>query len=105
MPKHIYYAEIRNKVATKMLHNPEILEAIENNDAFLCKDECVFILCSEASRIFSTVQDLSDTENISQASLAIHSYADALIEQLLRGEKPLIIDLIVMASQTLQQFC
>ena len=105
MSKHIYYAEIRNKVATEMLHNPEVLAAIENNDAFVCKEECVYILCSEASRIFSAIQDLSGTENISQASCAIHSYANALIEQLLRGEKPVLIDLIVMASQTLQQFC
>ena len=105
MPKPIYYAEIRNKIATKILSNPEILAVIETSDALECNPENIYIMCSEAARIFESIQRLSETGNIVPFSRAVHVYSDTLLQQLLRGEKPLIIDLIVMASQTIQQFC
>lgn len=105
MPKHSYYAEIRNKIATEILSNPEILEVIETSDALECNQENIYIMCSEAARIFESIQQLSKTDNLIPVSRAVSVYTDTLLQQLLRGEKPLLIDLIVMASQTIQQFC
>ncbi|AXG72992.1 hypothetical protein DVK85_01575 [Flavobacterium arcticum] len=104
MPKPIYYAEIRNKIATEMLNNAELLAVFEKDAALVC-EENMYTLCSEAAQIFETIQQLSKTDNLIPISRAVSVYTDTFLQQLLRGEKPLIIDLIVMASQTIQQFC
>ncbi|OIQ19311.1 MAG: hypothetical protein BM557_06295 [Flavobacterium sp. MedPE-SWcel] len=105
MHKPIYYAEIRNKIVTEMLNNAELLALLEKDTALVCKEENMYTLCSEAARIFETIQQLSKTDNLIPVSRAVSVYTDTLLQQLLRGEKPLLIDLIVMASQTIQQFC
>lgn len=105
MSKYLYYAEIRNKMASKILSNPELLDALQKSDGLECKQSGLQTVCNEAARIFEAIQLLSEKSDTLNLSLALHNYSNEVFNQLLNDEQPLVIDLIVMAGQTLQQFC
>ena len=103
MSQHIYYAQIRNTIASEFLKKPKYLFKIEPKNQLESSQETITALCSEAAHIFDSIQNLSEgcCENLNQA---IHSYATSIVKCLIKGEKLAIIDLIVMAGQTLQNF-
>ena len=105
MNHHIFYGEIRNQIVSELFKNPDYLFEIDRKIEFENEEETIFTLCCEAAQIFYTIQDLSGHCHSTDVTKAIKHYSSAILNQLVKDKKLTAIDLIVMASETIKEFC
>lgn len=99
MSNSLYYGEIAAKISAHLYQNPEQimqLDLLMNSEAENDGDS-IWTVCADAARVFDTLEDLSG-EHYVDWHKALNSYADELLEHLLSGDLPTIIDMISMAS-------
>lgn len=103
MTNSLYYGEIVAKISCHLYQNPEhkaqISQVINTeNDT----DNTIWTLCADAAKVFDAIEDLSG-EHFIDWNDALDHYADQVLEHLLDGRAPNIIDLISIASASVQQ--
>lgn len=98
MSKSLYYGEIVAKISYHLYQNPEHKDQIiqtmgRDNES---EDE-VHTLCADAAKVFDTLEDLAG-EHFIDWNEALDCFADKILECLLDGKVPQIMDLIFIAS-------
>ncbi len=108
MNQHLFYSAIRNQMASELLKHPNYIDEFDHTLNKEHEGETIFTFCNEAARIFYAIGDLSGqccSCLQSNSVEVINEYTSAILEKLINDEKPLIIDLIVLAGETIRQFC
>ncbi|MEO9804787.1 MAG: hypothetical protein ABJF04_16140 [Reichenbachiella sp.] len=98
MSKSLYYGEIVAKISYHLYQNPEHKTQISQVMGRESEDEDkVHTLCADAARVFDTLEDLAG-EHFIDWSKALDCFADEILDHLLNGKIPQIMDLIFIAS-------
>ncbi|WP_442267633.1 hypothetical protein ACSIGC_08170 [Tenacibaculum sp. ZS6-P6] len=103
MENHIFYSEIRNQIVSELLSSPGDLLKIKHIVHLEDNEQSHFSICSEAARVFYAVQDLSGVKIMNQ-SQALSHYSKRIFKCLIKKKKLAGIDMVTIASQTIQQF-
>jgi len=103
MENHIFYTEIRNQIVSELLNSPGDLLKIKHIMHLENGGQSHFSICSEAARVFYSVQDLSGIRIINQ-SKALSYYSKRIFKELIQNKKLSGIEIITIASETIQQF-
>ena len=103
MSNSLYYGEIAAKISAHLYQNPDQIMEI---DLILSQeddknDQTLWTICADAARVFDTIENLSE-EHFIDWHEALDNYADGLLDHLLQGETPNIIDMVSMASESIQ---
>ena len=103
MTNHIFYSEIRNQIVSELMDRPGDLLKIKRIMNLENKEQSHFSICSEAARVFYSVQDLSGIKIINQ-SKALSYYSKKVFKKFIEKKKLTSIDIISIASETIQKF-
>ncbi|RBW59549.1 hypothetical protein DS884_07385 [Tenacibaculum sp. E3R01] len=103
MNQHIYYAQIRNQIVLELLTNSKNPFDVDEKVIFENKEETIFTICSEASRIFNVVKKLSNLPHTLDLTQIVNQYTHQIFRELSVGKNLTSIDLIVMAASIIQQ--
>ena len=103
MENHIFYSEIRNQVISELLNSPGDLLKIKYIMNAQNSGQSHFSICSEAARVFYSIQDLSGIKIINQ-SKALSYYSKRIFKELIQNKRLTGIEIITIASETIQQF-
>ena len=103
MENHIFYSEIRNQIVSELLNSPGDLLKIKYIMNTQNGGQSHFSICSEAARVFYSIQDLSGIRMVNQ-SKALSCYSKKIFKQLIQNKKLTGIEIITIASETIQQF-
>lgn len=99
----LYYGEIVARIAGQIHQNPEHLLRINYT---LSQDnghgDTIWTLCADAGRVFDKIEDLSGEHHINWYK-ALDIYAGELLDYLLGGSKPHIIDMVSLVVRSLEQ--
>lgn len=103
MSNSLYYGEIAAKISAHLYQNPDQIMEIDLviNQGDENSDQTLWTICAEAARVFDSIEDISE-EHFIDWHKALNYYADELLDHLLQGETPNIIDMISMASESVQ---
>jgi hypothetical protein len=102
MKDHVFYGEIVTKIISDLFESPDKISEINQNIVFDNDNDNIYTVCSEAARIFDVIVNLSQPCSINIYK-AIDNYTSKLLQQLCHDKKPMVIDLIVMAAETIQR--
>ena len=98
MSNGLYYGEIVSKISYHLYQNPEykaqITEVMGRDNE---NEDKVHTLCADAARVFDALEDLAGDQFIDWSE-TLDVFADKILEYLLGGRIPQIIDLIFIAS-------
>lgn len=100
-PNSYYYGEIAAKISGHLFSNPDHITQLEkimkdtSND-----DESLWSLCADAARVFDTLENLAGDFFLDWPA-ALEHYAEGLLNLLLIGQKPNMLDMIYMANRSL----
>ncbi len=104
MPTTAYYGEIVAKISAHLHQNPDhifrISQVMENQQCDT--GDTAFTVCAEAARVFDQIEDLS-SEHLIDWHLASDHYANQLLDHLLSGNKPHIVDMVSMVARSIEQ--
>lgn len=98
-----YYGEIAAKISAHLFQNPDLimeLDLVMNRDQE-SEGTTLWTISADAARVFDTIEDLSG-EHFIDWHRALEFYAEKLLDHLLTGETPHTVDMISMASLSLQ---
>ncbi len=101
MRNTLYYGEIADKISNHLCKNPNHLNQIDRCLSEGDPSETIWTVVSEATHIFENIEDLADQSEIN-ASNAIEEYSHEILDHLLVGHKPNTLNLIDMASRSIQ---
>jgi hypothetical protein len=98
----MFYGEIAAKISAIIHANPDHVERISrligdthNSDESICS------ICAEAARVFDQIEDLSG-EHFIDWHIATDKYAQEVLDSLLMGRKPFIVDMVSMAARSIE---
>lgn len=98
----LYYGEIVAKISGHLHMNPNNIRRI---DVAMKKQkdhqDTIYTLCADAARIFDRLEDLSSDHFIDWHK-ASDIYAEKILDHLLCGNKPHIINLISIAVNSIE---
>ncbi len=103
MSNSLYYGELSAKIALGLGQSPDQIAQINNaiNNEENIRGTAIYRICADAARVFDAIEDLSG-ELFVDWHKAVDLYADELLDHLTKGEIPHIIDLVSMASASIQ---
>lgn len=102
MRNSLYYGEIAARISAYLYKNPDhILQIDRSMSQHKESDDTIWTICADAARVFDTIEDLSDGHFIDWHK-ALDQYAEEVLDSLLIGQKPHIIDMVTMASRSIQ---
>ena len=101
MNNTLYYGEIAALIAGKFHQNPDHLIRIINTIGRTNKSESIWALCADAANVFDKIEDLSDDYFIN-SHRAVEIYSQEIIDFLLSGKKPNIIDMVSIAAHSIK---
>ena len=98
-----YYGEIVAKISARLNQNPDHVSRISQVMANYQNDtgETIWTICAEAGRVFDQIEDLS-SEHIVDWHQASDHYAGQVLDHLLSGNKPHIIDMVSMVARSIE---
>ncbi|WP_408042361.1 hypothetical protein [Tenacibaculum litopenaei] len=95
---HIFYGTIVSKISNHFFENPDHIAMISNTmDGY---ENTIWTTCNEASRVFHDLMNIIDDVEIDW-DLAVDEYAEAILNQLIIGERSNTLDLIAIASKVI----
>lgn len=101
MSNYLYYGEIAARISAKLYVNfdevttlHDVVSDPDNPDGNLC------ILCADAARVFSQIEDLCSDHFIDWPA-ALDEFTELLRDHLLSGVKPTIPDMVTIAAQSI----
>ena len=101
----LYYGEIVACIAGQLHQNPEHMLRINYT---LSQDnepgDTIWTLCADAGRVFDRIEDLSGEMYINWHE-ALDIYAGELLDCLLGGRRPHIIDMVTLTARSIEQVC
>ncbi len=102
MNNTLYYGEIAAKISGKLHQNPDHLPRItytinqvENNT------DSIWTLCADAAKVFDKIEDLSGEHYIDWHN-ALENYSVFMLDYLLSGRKPNVVDMISMTTLSIE---
>ena len=101
MRNTLYYGEIAAKISAHLYQNPDHIIRIDESMKREQHSDTIWTICADAARVFDTIEDLSG-EHFVDWHRALDYYAKEVMEALLRGHKPYIVDMVSMASHSIQ---
>ncbi|MAE86202.1 MAG: hypothetical protein CMB80_25940 [Flammeovirgaceae bacterium] len=104
MSNSLYYGEIAAKLSAHLFQNPDQvvqLDLIMNEEE---KGDTVWSICADAARVFDSLEDLSG-EHFIDWHKALELYADEMLDFIMQGNIPNILDLMTMAVRCIQSAC
>ncbi|OEK01161.1 hypothetical protein BFP97_06395 [Roseivirga sp. 4D4] len=104
MTNTAYYGEIAAKLSAHLHKNPDHVTRISQimDKQKYGSDDTILTVCAEAARVFDQIEDLS-SEHLIDWHLASDNYANQLLDHLLAGSKPHIVDMISMVARSIEQ--
>ena len=103
MNNTLYYGEIVAKISAHLFNHPEQIARFDLivNAEYDDGATTIYTLCADAARVFDTIENLSEEQFIDWHK-ALDFYADELLDRLLIGRKPYMIDMISMAARSIE---
>lgn len=103
MSNNLYYGEIAAKISAHLYQQPELINELELLMGQELEDDgsSVWTICADAARIFDSLEDLSGDHYIDWQR-ALDHYADELLDHILMGQIPHMVDMVSMASRSIQ---
>lgn len=101
MNNTLYYGEIAALIAGKFHQNPDHLIRISNIIGQTNKIDSIWTLCADAASVFDKIEDLSDDYFIN-SHRAVEAYSQEIIDFLLLGKKPNVIDMVSIAARSIK---
>lgn len=103
MSNGLYYGEIVAKISYHLYQNPEhkaqITEVMGRDNE---NEDKVHTLCADAARVFDALEDLA-ADHFIDWNETLDVFADKVLDYLLAGKVPQIIDLIYIASNCIHE--
>lgn len=97
----LYYGEIVAQISGHLFSNPQSIEVLEKLiEEDKSHDHSIWTICADAARVFDTLEDLVDEHFLNWPAAVTH-YADAILNLLLVGEKPSILDMMYLANRSI----
>ena len=104
MSKNLYYGEIVSEITAKLYADPDHRNQIElTMSANNVENETISTLCADCARVFDTIEELASDHFIDWYD-ACNTYAGKILSSLLEGRKPTLIDMVVMAGQSIRNY-
>ena len=103
MNNSYYGYEIAAKIATRLSKDPEQVALIKQviKDEHENNADILTAVSADATRVFDTIEDLSGEQFVDWQK-ALELYANEILNHLLKGWKPSIIELISMAARSIE---
>ncbi|WP_143569766.1 hypothetical protein [Tenacibaculum agarivorans] len=96
---HIFYGTIVSKISGHFFENPDHIAMITNNmDG---DSHAIWTTCTEASKVFHDLIGIIDDIEIDW-ELAVEAYSEAILNQLIIGDRPNNLNFIAIASTVFQ---
>lgn len=101
MSHTLFYTEIVRKISDHFFANPDHINMIAHrmND----EGETIWQVCSEGADIFTSIQRHCEQCNADWYN-AVDEYAGEILSHVLSGYRPNAIDMVIMASQAIQNY-
>ncbi|MDN5215564.1 hypothetical protein QQ020_26035 [Fulvivirgaceae bacterium BMA12] len=97
-----YYGyEIAAKISARLSKISEQITWLDHAAKDENGDDIIYTICAEATKVFDTIEDLSG-EIFVDWHKALDLYADKILDHLLKGRKPTIVQLISMAAHSIE---
>ncbi|MEM9298124.1 MAG: hypothetical protein AAGA64_07015 [Bacteroidota bacterium] len=100
MCENLYYGEIAAKISAQLYSN-ECISDLDEDIRYSHDDEHLFDICSNSAKAFSAMQDLAGDVDI-QWRDALDEYTSDIMEQLQTNDNLDIIDMVKIASNSVQ---
>ena len=101
MHQNLYYGEIAAHITDHLYQYPDRIMQIDRVlGASHYPEDTLHALIGNAAHIFATIQDLFDQETVNW-SQALQIYSNDLVDFLLIGDKPRLIDMVDMVSKSI----
>ena len=102
MNNTLYYGEIVAKISSKLHQNPAHVKRIENVMSNQQEhQDTIYTLCADAARVFDKIENLSSDHYIDWHK-ASDIYAQNMLNYLLSGKKPNVIDMVSMTTRSIE---
>lgn len=103
MHNSMYYGEIVARISGHLTQKPEYILRINQtlNTSNERETESIWTICVDAGRVFDRLEDLSGEHFINWMD-AVDHYSDEVLNYLLSGRKPFIVDMISMAARSIE---
>ncbi|MDO5970317.1 hypothetical protein Q4Q35_10920 [Flavivirga aquimarina] len=101
MPNNLYYGEIAAYISGKLVENPDHKTRINHVIAMQPEKETIPIISAEAARVFDRLEDLSSDYFIDWHK-AVSVYSEQILDCLLSGKMPTLIDMVSMTASSIQ---
>lgn len=102
MNNSLYYGEIAAMISGKLHQNPDHLTRISNtiNHSENSTDS-IWTICADAAKVFDKIEDLSGEHYIDWHN-ALENYSCYMLDFLLSGRKPNVVDMISMTTLSIE---
>jgi len=101
MSNNLYYGEIAAKISAHLYQNPQHISQINDCIESFSESDTIWTLCADAARVFDTIEELSE-ERFVDWHEALEDYSAEILDFILDGQKPNLIDMVSLASQSIQ---
>ncbi|MEO9474609.1 MAG: hypothetical protein ABJG41_03730 [Cyclobacteriaceae bacterium] len=102
MRNNLYYGEIAAKISAHLYQNPEQVSQIdETYGTRVSEEDTLYTVCADAARAFDAIETLTEDPYIAWHD-ALDEYADDVLDHLMTGDTLDIIDMVSMASKSVQ---
>ena len=98
----MYYGEIAAKISAIIHANHDHVERISRligNEHG--QEDTIWSICAEAARVFDQIEDLSG-EHFIDWHIATDKFAQEVLDCLLMGRRPFIVDMVSMAARSIE---
>ncbi len=101
MSNSLYYGEIAAYISSKLVENPDNKTRIDHVMSNQSEGDTIWTLCAEAAKVFDKVEDLSG-EHFVNWYKAVDVFSQEMLDYLLSGKKPTIVDMVSMTARSIE---